>query len=297
MKTLSLLALAATMAAGTQAAAQDRYDWNGAIPTGATLRVATGAGTVNVTRAQGSTARVRGQVRRPNGGDEQIRFELRRDGQDVTICALTEDATCSAQGIRNEGYRGRRRAVADLTVELPAGVVIAASSGNGDVAVSGASAAVRASSGNGAVRVDAGATEVSASSGNGSVRVEGARSSVTASSGNGRIDVSTAAGPVTASSGNGDIRVSMASLRSAGDLTFSSGNGSVTLLLPENFGAELDATTGSGSIQSDFQVTTSGRISNGRLRGTIGSGGRRLRVSTGNGRITLQRQGDREEVR
>ncbi|HEX8359044.1 MAG TPA: DUF4097 family beta strand repeat-containing protein [Longimicrobium sp.] len=297
MKKLPFLALAVMMAAGTQSAAQDRYDWNGAIPAGATLRVATGGGNVNVTRAQGSTARVRGQVRRPNGGDEEIRFELRRDGQDVTICALGEDADCTPQGIRNENNRGRRRAVADFTVELPAGVVIGASSGNGDVAVSGATAAVRAASGNGSVRVDEGATEVSASSGNGSVRVQGARSAVNASSGNGRIDVSTAAGPVTASSGNGDIRVSMASLRSEGDLTFSSGNGSVTVVLPENFGAELDATTGSGSIESAFAVTTVGRIGSGRLRGTIGGGGRKLRISTGNGRIALQRQGSSALVR
>jgi hypothetical protein len=297
VKTLSLLALATVVTMGTQAEAQDRYNWDGNIPAGATLRVATGGGNVNVTRAQGATARVRGEVRRPNGGDEEIRFELRRDGQDVTICALAGDADCTERGIRNDDNRGRRRAVADFTVELPAGVVIAASSGNGDVAVAGATAAVRASSGNGSVRVDAGATEVSASSGNGSVRVEGARSAVNASSGNGRIDVSTAAGPVTASSGNGDIRVSMASLRTPGDLTFSSGNGSVTLMLPENFGAELDATTGSGSIESAFAVTTSGRIGSGRLRGTIGSGGRKLRISTGNGRISLQRAGSRAAVR
>lgn len=295
MKTLPLLALAAVVAAGTPAAAQDRYDWDGALPAGATLRIATSGGAVSVTRAQGSTARVRGQVRRPGGGREAVRFELRRDGQDVTICALiTEAATCTPEGIRDHGHDGRHRARADFTVELPAGVAIAASSGTGDVEVSGATAAVRASSGNGDVRVDEGATEVRASSGNGSVRVAGARGAVNASSGNGRVDVSTASGPVTASSGNGEIRVSMASVRSAGNMSFSSGNGSITLLLPKNFGAELDASTGSGSIHSDFEVRTSGRITSGRVRGTIGAGGPTLRISTGNGRITLQRPGGRE---
>ena len=296
MKKIPLLVLAAIVAAGTQAAAQqDRYDWNGTLPAGATLRVATSGGDVNVTRAQGSTARVRGQVRRPNGARGEVRFELVREGQDVTICALiTDDATCTPNGIRNSNNDGSRRARADFTVELPAGVVIGASSGTGDVAVSGATAAVRASTGNGDVRVDAGATEVRASTGNGTVRVAGARSAVNASSGNGRIDVSTAAGPVTASSGNGDIRVSMASVPSAGNMRFSSGNGSVTLVLPENFGAELDASTGSGSIHSDFEVRTSGRITSHRLRGTIGGGGGTLRISTGNGRITLQRPGGRE---
>jgi hypothetical protein len=296
VKKLPLFALAALVAAGTQASAQDRYDWDGAIPAGATLRVATSGGNVSVTRAQGAAARVRGQVRRPEGARGEVRFELVRQGQDVTICALTaEDAACTPNGIRNSGGDGRRRRPrADFTVELPAGVVIGASSGTGDVAVSGATAAVRASSGNGDVRVDEGATEVRASSGNGSVRVAGARAAVNASSGNGRIEVSTAAGPVTASSGNGDIRVSMASVRAAGNMAFSSGNGNITLLLPDNFGAELDASTGSGSIHSDFEVRTSGRITSHRLRGTIGAGGRTLRVSTGNGRITLQAPGGRE---
>jgi DUF4097 and DUF4098 domain-containing protein YvlB len=281
----------ALLAAAPLDAQSDRYDWSGSIRAGATLRVATGAGDVNVTRASGSTATVRGQVRRGRD-NERVRFELVRDGQNVTICALyTERGTCTAQGIRDDSHRGSRQARADFTVEVPAGVLLAASSGTGDVDVSGATASVRASTGNGDVQVGPGAGEVHASSGNGSIQVQGARGAVRASSGNGRIDVATSAGPVTASSGNGDIRVSMASLRSAGDLTFSSGNGDITLRLPSDFGAELQASTGSGSVRSDFEVRTTGRITAHRLNGTIGRGGRSLRISTGSGSISLERAG------
>ncbi len=281
----------ALLAAAPLDAQSDRYDWSGSIPAGATLRVSTGAGDVNVTRAAGGTATVRGQVRRARG-NERVRFELVREGQNVTICALyTERGTCTAQGIRDDSYRGSRQARADFTVEVPAGVLLAASSGTGDVDVSGATASVRASTGNGDVQVGPGAGEVHASSGNGSIQVQGARGAVRASSGNGRIDVATSAGPVTASSGNGDIRVSMASLRSAGDLTFSSGNGDITLRLPSDFGAELQASTGSGSVRSDFEVRTTGRITAHRLNGTIGRGGRSLRISTGSGSISLERAG------
>ena len=290
MKAISLLALGILAAA--PAGAQERYDWNGALPVGATLRVASSTGNVTVTRAEGATARVRGEVRQASGGDA-IRFEMVRDGQDVIICALrTGSGSCTPEGIRNESYRGNRRARADFTVELPAGVVIAAQSGNGDVSVNGATATVRASSGNGSVRVGAGAADVHASSGNGSVRVDEARAAVRASSGNGRVDVATRTGLVNASSGNGDIRVSIASLPSGGgDMSFSSGNGSVTLILPDDFGAELDASTGSGSIRSAFEVRTSGRITSHRLRGMVGRGGGKLRISTGNGRIALERRG------
>ena len=288
MKAISLLALGTLAAAPL--AAQERYDWNGVLPAGATLRVASTAGDVTVARAPGGTARVRGQVRDASG-DDDIRFELVRDGQNVIICALRGSGDCTPQGIRDESDHGGRRARADFTVELPAGVVIAASSGTGDVRVMGATAAVRASSGNGDVHVGPGAAEVNASSGNGSVRVEEARAAIRASSGNGRVDVATRAGLVNASSGNGDIRVSIGSLPATGDMSFSSGNGSVTLLLPDDFGAELDASTGSGSIRSAFEVRASGRLTPHRLRGTVGRGGRRLRISTGNGRISLERRG------
>ncbi|HEX8209750.1 MAG TPA: DUF4097 family beta strand repeat-containing protein [Longimicrobium sp.] len=291
MKNLTLLTLA-VLAAAPLEAQRDGYDWSGSIPAGATLRVSTGAGDVNVTRApRGSTATVRGRVRRAQG-NERIRFELVREGQNVTICALyTERATCTAQGIRDDSHRGNRHARADFTVEVPAGVLLAASSGTGDVDVSGATASVRASTGNGDVRVGPGAAEVNASSGNGTIQVQGARGAVRASSGNGQIDVATSAGPVTASSGNGDIRVSMASLRSTSDLSFSSGNGDITLRLPSDFSAELQASTGSGSVRSDFEVRTTGRITAHRLRGTIGRGGRSLRISTGSGSIALERAG------
>jgi hypothetical protein len=292
---LSLAALAAALVASPAAAQQDAFEWSGSVPAGATVRVYSNSGDVIVSRAAGSTARVRGQARHGSRGSaREVRWRMVRDGQNVTFCALfTEGGECTMQGIRDDSYRGNNSTRADYRVELPSGVLLAAGSGNGDVTVDGATASVRASSGNGDVKVGSGAGEVHASTGNGGVRVSGARGAVQASSGNGSIDVATARGPVSASSGNGSIRVSMESMASTGDLRFSSGNGRITLLLPDDFDAELDASTGSGSIDSDFEVRTSGRISRHRLRGTIGSGGRMLRVSSGSGSIELLRQSGR----
>jgi len=133
---------------------------------------------------------------------------------------------------------------------------------------------------------------VRVSSGNGAVRVDAARGPVNASSGNGRVSVSTASGPMEASTGNGAIDVSMASLRGREDLEFSSGNGSITLTLPSDFSAELDASTGNGGVDSEFPMRVQGRMSRHRVRATIGDGGPRLHVSTGNGTIRLRRAGD-----
>ncbi|HEX2203347.1 MAG TPA: DUF4097 family beta strand repeat-containing protein [Longimicrobium sp.] len=287
----AVCALALGVTAMSAAPAQQReFDWDGEIAAGRTLRVFASAGTITVRAASGSTARVRAET---VGGEERdIAYSVDRASGDVLICARYEEARCTAEGIRSEGGRGwsgRRRARANFTIEVPRGVLVRVGSGNGEVAVDGATADVHASSGNGDVRVGSGAARVNASTGNGDVAVDGARAAVDVSTGNGRVTVSTAAGPVEASTGNGEIAVSMASVRGDGDMRFSSGNGSVTLTLPAGFGAELDASTGNGRIESDFPIRTSGRLTGQRVRGTLGDGGRNLRISTGNGRITLRR--------
>lgn len=289
---VSLAVFAATLPARSESAErQDDFRWDEEVPAGSTLRVFTVAGTVTVRPSDGRAARVRGETR--NEGDDRIRYVTQRAGDGVRICAVREGAACEENGISSSGrgWGDRRRARANFTIEVPRGVVVRVSSGNGDVRVDGATADVHATSGNGDVSVGSGAATVRATSGNGAVRVDAARGPVNATSGNGRVSVSTAVGPVEASTGNGAIDVSMASLRGSDDLEFSSGNGSITLTLPRDFSAELDASTGNGGVDSEFPMRVQGRMSPQRVRATIGDGGRRLQVSTGNGTIRLRRAG------
>ena len=67
------------------------------------------------------------------------------------------------------------------------------------------------------------------------------------------------------------------------------GDGSVTLRLPENFTADLDAHTGDGKITVDFPVTASGSLGRSELRGKLNGGGQTLVVRTGDGPIRLHR--------
>ena len=71
------------------------------------------------------------------------------------------------------------------------------------------------------------------------------------------------------------------------------GDGGVTLYLPPGFGAELDAHTGDGSIRNDLDVANMAESrdhgENRRtLRGRLGTGGRQIRVRTGDGTIRLR---------
>jgi ABC-2 type transport system permease protein len=106
--------------------------------------------------------------------------------------------------------------------------------------------------------------------------------------GSGSINVSTAAGPVNARTGSGSIDIRMLALRASDDMEFTTGSGQITLRLPRDFHGEIDARTGNGRINTDFPLTVQGSMGRGSLRGTIGEGGRRIRLASGSGGIALR---------
>lgn len=277
---------------------QDRtFTLNESVSAGGWVRVATFNGRIEIT--SGGTGQVEihavKEVRR--GDVEDIGFLVRREQGGLTICAVYDDRDlCGEDG----DYRGARRSrdwsrehqgQVDFTIRIPAGMRVKAGSGNGDVRITGAGAEVIASTGNGRVNIDGSSGEVHASTGNGDVTVQDASGPVDVSTGSGTVRVVTSTGPVSANSGNGDIDVTIRKLDRLPDMTFSTGNGEVRLTLPGGLGAELDASTGNGHVTTDFPVTLkSGRLDRSRLRGTIGDGGGRLSISSGNGDIEIRRQ-------
>lgn len=273
------------------------YTWSERLSAGQWLRVYGPNGRIQVTEATGDVAEVIGEKDLRRGRAEDIAYEIRKTSDGFTICAIIDDDTrCEDDGFsqRNRGRRwndnDRNDQRVNFTVRVPKGVNLAVGSGNGDVTVTSAPAEVRASSGNGKVRVAAGGA-VNATSGNGDVRVDRAGGPVRASSGNGRVAVATTRGPVNATSGNGDVEVTMDAIADvADDMELSSGNGTVTVTVPADFAGELDASTGSGKFYSDFPLTLRGRIDPQRVRATIGKGGRRLSMHSGNGDVELRKR-------
>ena len=290
--TALLLALPAhdLLAQARQSGGRD-LDWSGRVRDGAAVRVLTFNGDVRVTGGAGDALTVQGRARGSSDERERVTFEVIEHADGVTICARTEWQRCTESGVESERSGGRNRSsgAADLTVELPRGVDLHASSGNGDVRVASAGRDVRVRTGNGAVAVRGAGGAVRASTGNGAVTVSDAGRGVTASSGNGRITIATSEGPVTASTGNGAIDVRMAALRGSEDMSFSSGNGRVTVRLPADFEGRLDLGTGHGDAYSDFPVTVQGRLQRTRLQGSVGSGGPTVRLRTGNGDVEVRK--------
>ena len=293
MRALLIIALAAAPA-GAQVDAPT-FDWNGAMATGATLRIDNVDGNIRVTGTSGSEVKVHGERTHVMSGGRALLFAVVKDGDNVTVCAYYPGGRCEANGAH--GHWGIHISVglhspsADFTVEVPAGIKLAASSGDGAIDVHGAGADVTASSGDGSISVSGATGDVIAHSGDGSITIDNAQRAVTAHTGDGAISISTATGPVEATSGDGDVELHLAKDVKPGDINLHTGDGSVTIFVGSQFGGQIDASTSDGSIESDMPLALSGRMDRQHVRGTVGSGGDvRLMIRTGDGDIRIRRQ-------
>ena len=288
-----LLALSLTGAVSAVADAQlvgrneSVYTWRGTIPAGGQFTVRNFNGPIDVRPATGNTVEFRAEKRLRGGEPTDIGFEVRTSSNgDVSICSTTNENSCDGDR-HNDGWH-RDGSVA-MTVYIPRNLRLKVATGNGALNVDGAGAEVQASTGNGRVHIGETQGTVRVSTGNGEVDVRNAKGSVNVSTGNGNVDVVTVEGPVEVSSGNGDIDVRMSALRAKQDMSFTTGSGDVKLTLPANYNGELDASTGNGSIRSDFDLKVKGQLSPRHVRATIGEGGPMLRLETGNGQFEIRK--------
>jgi DUF4097 and DUF4098 domain-containing protein YvlB len=271
------------------------YTWRGALWAGSLLTIRNFNGPVDVRPSDGATAEVRAEKRTSRGGGSisDVAFEVKTGSSgDVTICATFRDNNpCDDRRYRDsdDDYGRRRYVTVAMTILLPRGAQLKVSTGNGAVSIERAAGDVSAATGNGRVRVEGTGGTVRETTGNGDVDVKGAKASVRVSTGNGHVNVTTTDGPVEARTGNGDIDVTMTELRANEDMSFSTGSGGVRVTLPAGYNGELDATTGNGELRSDFELKVQGRLNPRHIRATIGEGGSRLRLTTGNGRLEVRK--------
>ncbi len=282
-----LAALLPAALAAQERTTADLFTWSGRLAAGSTLGIRHYNGAIDV--RESTTDRVEVRAERRNSRSGELSFQVQNDANGVTICGVFRGRNACDSGRRggwdwDEGPPSSR-----LTVLLPKGVRLAANTGNGDVTVEKASNDVEIRSGNGDVRVTLTAGEVDVTTGNGELEIDGATGPVRATTGNGRVYVLTSSGPVTVRTGNGEIDVRMKTLTGSSDMQFITGNGAVTVALPSTFNGEIDASTGHGEFQSDFEIKIIGRLNPRHIRGTIGQGGRTLKMVSGNGRLELRK--------
>lgn len=133
-------------------------------------------------------------------------------------------------------------------------------------------------------------TDVEVRTVNGPISVEGIRSRMDLETVNGPISISRSGGDVRGRTTNGPLDVALDGSRWVGrGLDLESTNGPVTVVVPENFSANLEFGTSNGPMEFDFPITVQGRVSK-FIKTTLGSGGPPIRVYTVNGPASLQRE-------
>jgi DUF4097 and DUF4098 domain-containing protein YvlB len=149
--------------------------------------------------------------------------------------------------------------------------------------------------GDGSVHATDVAGELTLHTGDGSVTVDGAEGRLNLETGDGGVNVTGNLTSVRLHTGDGAIIYrAQAGTTMTEDWEITTGDGGVSLYLPSDFAAELDAHTGDGTIRNDLVVESGGPEETTRrsVRGRLGAGGRQLRIRTGDGSIRLRGLGE-----
>jgi hypothetical protein len=127
---------------------------------------------------------------------------------------------------------------------------------------------------------------------NGPLDIHGVAAEVRASCINGRLTAEGLQGGVKLETVNGRMEARFERLSNS-PVELSSVNGSLDLILPSDAKAEVEASTVSGGIDDDFGLHVRHHQFVGHdLRGELGGGGTRIRVSNVNGRIEIRHAND-----
>jgi hypothetical protein len=133
-------------------------------------------------------------------------------------------------------------------------------------------------------------TDVTLKTHNGGLKISDVRGQIYFDAVNGGVHLTRVAGDISGATVNGGINVELAG--TIGDwrqMELSTHNGGVTVAMPSQYSARIQAETGMGRVQSDFPLPPNidGRAR--RLDFNIGAGGPPIHITTGNGGIRLKR--------
>jgi hypothetical protein len=245
-----------------------------------------------------------GSVQLKSWDRNEVLVEIERRAQDTPSAeALAVNATQEGSRIVIEAPepRGRERIhfgswqgpSVSFVVTAPRKLNAEVRTGDGSITAEDFAGAVALNSGDGSIRTRRIEGNLRARTGDGSIGITDGAGRVEADSGDGSIELAGRFEALDVRTGDGAVRLEVldgSALKT--DWSITTGDGSITLRLPRNLDAELDAHTGDGRIHADgiaARVEKSDDDDQGTLRTQIGKGGRSLRLRSGDGSINISR--------
>ena len=247
-----------------------------------------------------------GSIRLKSWDRNEILVEIERRGPDAdTARRLAVDTSQQGNTVVVEvpEPRDRRDGIhlgswqspsVSLVVTAPRRMTLDARTGDGSIAADDLAGSVALNTGDGSIRVRRVEGGLKAHTGDGSISISDVNGQLDAESGDGSIDVDGRFEAVKVRSGDGSVRVAANSGSVVtNDWNITTGDGSISVHLPTNIDAELDAHSNDGRVRADgfSGLASSDRDDDsGSVRGRLGKGGRSLRVRSGDGSITISRR-------
>jgi len=226
------------------------FHWAGVLEPGKTLEVRGIKGDIRVVAATGNELSL--DAHRSGWDADEVKVDVVPGPDGLTVCAsyMQRDGSwmeCKAGG--GDSHIGHVDANVDFTIRVPKGVKLKAHTVSGSIEADGLAAPSEVQSVSGRIRVNSDSS-------------------------------------VEAETVNGSIEARMSKADWSGTLNFSSVNGTVEVALPPNASADVEADTMNGSIRSEFEMNYR-EMTRRHIEARIGDGGRKLKLSTVNGRLAI----------
>ena len=250
------------------------------------LRLTTFDGAIEIRSGDAKTVVVEIERRGPTqDAIDQLKIETKQEGDRIDIEVKKPLHEVIFFGV------GRLSPTARLIVTMPRDGNVVARSGDGSIRIDHVRGRLELKTGDGSIRATDISGQLTLATGDGSVSLDDVAGDLDVDTGDGSVSVTGKLATVKLHTGDGSITFRAAPGTSMkDDWSMTTGDGGVAIYLPSDFGAELDAHTGDGSIRNDLQFNAEGDPDKERrtLKGKLGAGGKTLRIRTGDGSIRLK---------
>ena len=217
--------------------------------------------------------------------EEVARSSLER----LSVRADQEGETIRVRVKREGGWRKTHGSLrSDVEIKVPRDSNLMLTTHDGRIELRDVRGDIHAESGDGRLRFDGIVGNVNARTADGSIVGQNVRGAFDVRTGDGRIELTGSFNGLQAVSSDGSITVDcLEALPLARDWMLRSSDGSISLTVPSEFSADLEASTSDGRIESDLPLADP-RVTANRVKGTLGEGGKLVLIKTSDGRVKLR---------
>lgn len=271
-----------TLAAGAAPAHADDWSKTYQISGRADLRVSTDDGDVTIVGADQKQIDVHVTTAGYKISSSEVRIEESQNGDHVVISVKLPHMNWSFFGGRHKSVK--------VDLHVPRELELDVQTSDGNVVAQNVSGQIRFNTGDGNVTATAVHGDIRLHTGDGHIEGTNFDGSLDADTGDGNLRINGRFDTLSLKTGDGNIEAQVGvGSKVANTWTVRSGDGHITMRIPGDLNANVDAHTGDGSITLDIPMTVSGSLSHSSVHGKLNAGGGTLSITSGDGSIHLEK--------